>query len=126
MPSFDVVGSSANPGSATTHRCRSVNRTVKGSTSGWASTSAIAMSSASFQYMISSFEASVDGRRLLRDLDDDVAADHRLATEPGVERQPLRGVGPILFVFLHGREVVFGLAYHDVTGGAGTASAAVV
>src|SRR5580765_4121720 len=109
MPSFDVLGSSANPGRATTHRCRSVNRTVNGSTSGWASTSAIAMSSASFQYMVSSpsrmleascgffgtlldHRAGFDGRRLLRDLDDDVAADHRLAAEPRVERQALRGV----------------------------------
>src|SRR5438046_1120658 len=49
LPSLEVFGSSSNPGSSHTQRCRSVNRTPSGSTSGCASASASAMSSESSQ-----------------------------------------------------------------------------
>src|SRR5262252_4903019 len=47
LPSVEAFGSSSNPGSSTTQRCRSVKRTVSGSMSGCASISCSAMSSAS-------------------------------------------------------------------------------
>ena len=46
-------GSSSKPGNSSTQLCRSVNRTVVGSTSGWASTSAIAMSRMSVHFTVS-------------------------------------------------------------------------
>src|SRR3989442_15373234 len=49
LPSFDAFGSSAKSSSSVTHRCRSVKRTLKGSTSGNFSCSAIPISSESSQ-----------------------------------------------------------------------------
>src|SRR5437763_3467067 len=46
----DLFGSSENPGSSRTHLCRSVKRTVSGSTSGCFSASRIAMSSTSVHF----------------------------------------------------------------------------
>src|ERR1700730_5864620 len=117
MPSFEALGSSLNPGSATTHWWRSVKRTPSGSTSGWTSISASAISSASFQVMMaSSFWY----------LHHHVAADDRLAAETGVQRQPFRRVEAILLILLHRREVLFPLTHDDVTGRAGAAPSAVV
>src|SRR5512143_2845938 len=101
MPSLEFLASSRNPGSATTHRCRSVNRTVSGSTSGCASIRASAMSSASVQFMWA---------RSLGDLHHHVAPDHRLAAEPRVQGEPLRGVEAVLLVLLHRRQVLLALA----------------
>src|SRR5438105_13711733 len=42
--SFDLPGSSANPGSSRTHLCRSVKRTLKGSRSGYLSCRAMPIS----------------------------------------------------------------------------------
>src|SRR5437867_4782557 len=49
LPSVEVLGSSAKSGSSQTHRCRSVKRTPRGSTSGCASAKRSASSSASSQ-----------------------------------------------------------------------------
>src|SRR5580698_11123546 len=46
LPSFDNFGSPVNPGSSTIHLCRSVKRTVNGSTPGCCSASWIPISSA--------------------------------------------------------------------------------
>src|SRR5688572_21583657 len=47
------LGSSSNPGSSCTHLNKSVNRTDLGSTSGWPSTSAMAMSCVSVHFTAS-------------------------------------------------------------------------
>src|SRR5579872_1470015 len=46
LPSFDFLGSSANTGNSMTYLCRSVNRTVSGSRSGYFSCNASPRSSA--------------------------------------------------------------------------------
>src|SRR5208282_3532970 len=53
LASFDFAGSSLKPGSSITYLCRSVKRTVSGSSLGWVSESRIPMSSESLQ--VSSF-----------------------------------------------------------------------
>src|SRR6266498_1519155 len=76
-----------------------------------------AISSASFQVIwASSF----------RYLHHHVTTHDGLAAEPGVKGEPFRRVQTILLVLLHGREVLFPLAYDDVTRGTGAAAAAVV
>src|SRR5215475_8256594 len=122
MPSFEAFGSPVKPGNATTHLCRSVNRTLSGSTSGCCSTRAIAMSSASCQVM----GIPPDRPASLRNLHHDVPLDHGLAAEPRMQRQALGGVQPILLVLLHRREVLLPLAHDHVARGAGAAPAAVV
>src|SRR5689334_21830680 len=87
-------GSSLNPGSASTHWYRSVKRTCFGSTSGWLSTSAIAISWVSVHFIPASIK-NRDGPPLFfaaafalvvdsvfRDLDHEIfAGDFRLAGE---------------------------------------------
>src|SRR6476660_5470608 len=107
LPIFEFLASSRNPGSATTHWCRSVNRTVSGSTSGCASIRASAMSSASFH---------VISPTSLGDLHHHVAPHHRLAAETRVQGEALRGVQAVFLVLLHRREVPLALPHHHVTG----------
>src|SRR5262249_7656930 len=54
LPSVEALGSSWKPGSSQTQRCRSVNRTPSGSTSGCAAASCSAMSSASSHLSVTS------------------------------------------------------------------------
>src|SRR5438034_4895669 len=132
MLSFDAFGSSEKPGSSVTWWCRSVNRTVSGSVSGYRSLRAIAISPASLQVkliralsagLVGSLVAAASGRR---DLDDDVAAHDRLAAQPRMERQPLGGVQPVLFVLLHLREVLRRRPDDHVARRAGALATAVV
>src|SRR5690242_18656069 len=116
-PSFEFLASSQKPGSATTHRCRSVKRTGSGSTPGCAPIRASPMSSASCQVM----PAPSFGN-----LHHHVAPHHPLAPQPRVQGEALRGVEAILLVLLHRREVPLPLAHHHVAGGARAAAPAVV
>src|SRR2546426_4718976 len=53
--------------------------------------------------LVGGLVAAASGRR---DLDDDVAAHDRLASQPRMEGQSLGGVQPVLFVLLHLGEVL--------------------
>src|SRR6266550_7715696 len=54
----------------------------------------------------------------------DVASDHALAAEPGMKSESIGHIQPILFVFIHFREILFALFYDHVTSCARTVAAA--
>src|SRR5207249_8611809 len=72
LPSVDALGSSSKPGSSQIQRCRSVNRTPSGSTSGCAAASCSAMSSASSHLSVMSqlLQAALGHRLVQRAIHD--------------------------------------------------------
>jgi len=130
MLSLDPLASSVNPGSATTHLCRSVKRTPSGSTSGCASIKGqrdvLGVLPLHGRFSIFARLAFGGGSPYFGISTYNVSFDHRLTPEPRVEGQPFRGVQTVFLVLLHGGQVLLALSHDDVAGGAGAAPAAVV
>src|SRR5271165_4861955 len=141
FPSVDFCGSSTKVGSSVTKRCRSVKRTVRGSTSGYLSVSAIPRSSASSHLSSAAIRSPCQMcKRLIvvsggfgdivavpgGNFDHDFARflDYRLAAEARVQLQIGGHVEPIGLVIVHFTEQFLALPHHHVASGAGAVASA--